>query len=142
MTTHENQLCSQWQKGQSGNPKGKPKGARNKATLMALAVLEKDVEAIANKVVDAALGGDLQAARFILERLIPPAKERPIHVKLPDIENILAINLAHQEIMMLVGQGDLLLTEATILSNLLEQKRKAIETQELEQRIANLEAKK
>ena len=45
-------------KGQSGNPAGKPKGARNAAMLAAEALLEGEAEALTRKAVDVALKGD------------------------------------------------------------------------------------
>lgn len=39
---------------------------------------------ITKAVIEAAKGGDLMAAKIILDRLIPPAKERPENVDLPD----------------------------------------------------------
>jgi Family of unknown function (DUF5681) len=45
-----------FQPGQSGNPSGRPKGARNKATLAVEALLENEAEALTRKVIDLALG--------------------------------------------------------------------------------------
>ena len=47
---------------------------------------------------------------------------------------------AQQAILQATANGELLLDEAEALSGLLEARRKALETQELEQRIATLEA--
>jgi Family of unknown function (DUF5681) len=47
-----------FQPGQSGNPAGKPKGARNHATRLAEALLDGQVQALMQKAVDMALGGD------------------------------------------------------------------------------------
>jgi hypothetical protein len=64
-----------FQKGVSGNPKGRPKGARNKTTTMAEALLEGQAEALVQKVVSMALQGNTTAMRLCLERLIPPKRE-------------------------------------------------------------------
>jgi hypothetical protein len=40
---------SRWVPGQSGNPAGKPKGIRNKATVMAERLMEKDIKGIIGK---------------------------------------------------------------------------------------------
>src|ERR1700730_10926676 len=61
-------LPHQFQKGQSGNPAGKPKGARHKATLMAERLMQDDVGEIVRAVVTAARNGDMMAAKIILDR--------------------------------------------------------------------------
>lgn len=69
--------------GKSGNPKGKPPGARNKATMAAMALLDGQAEALTQKAVEMALGGDLQALKLCLERLVAPLKDRPLIFPLP-----------------------------------------------------------
>jgi Family of unknown function (DUF5681) len=64
--------------GHSGNPAGRPKGARNRATLAAEALLEDNAEALARTLIDASLGGDMTTARFVLGRLYPANAERTI----------------------------------------------------------------
>jgi hypothetical protein len=83
-TTKAENLRPGWKPGQSGNPKGRPRGSRNRVTLVALAAMEEGADAIARKVVDMAKEGDMSAARLVIERLVPPAKERPIFLALPD----------------------------------------------------------
>ncbi len=53
-------------KGQSGNPAGKPKGARSAVTLAAEALLDGEAEALTRKAIDMALGGDATAMRLCL----------------------------------------------------------------------------
>jgi hypothetical protein len=81
-TTKAENLRPGWKPGQSGNPKGRPPGSRNRVTLVALAAMEEGAEAIARKVVDMAKEGDMSAARLVIERLVPVAKERPIFLAL------------------------------------------------------------
>lgn len=133
---------SAWKPGQSGNPKGKPPGTRNRMTVLALAMMADDLEEITRKVVDAAKDGDMQAAKFVIERSIPPARERPISLDLPEIDTLDGISKAQALILQAVAGGELLPSEGDALAGIVEQRRKAIETQELEQRIAALEAKK
>lgn len=130
---------STWKKGQSGNPAGKPPGARNKATMMVLGLMEQGAEEITRAVVDAARGGDLSAARLVLERLAPPVRERPIAIDLPSTSTAEGINQAQQAIIEAVGNGELLPGEGNVLAGLVEARRKALETLELEQRVALLE---
>lgn len=141
MTTMKKPPGKPFTKGQSGNPAGKPKGTRNRMTALATAVLEKDVEAIAKVITTAALRGDLQAARLVIERLCPPMRERPIDLELPDTTSSGGIALAQQAILQAVARGDLVPGEGTILTGIVEQHRRALETQDLEARIVTLEGK-
>lgn len=132
---------STWKKGQSGNPAGKPRGARNRATMMVLGLMEDGAKEIAQVVMDAARGGDLSAARLVLERLAPPLRERPIAICLPDTSTAEGINQAQQAIIEAVGAGELLPGEGSALSGLVEARRRVLETIELEQRVTALEEK-
>ena len=131
-----------WKKGQSGNPTGKPAGVRNKATVMVQSIMESGAQEIAEAVVGLAKEGGLSAARLVLERLLPPAKERPISLALPSTNTAGGIAEAQQAILQAVAAGDLLLGEGTALSSIVEARRKAVETLQLEQRITALETKK
>lgn len=130
-----------WKKGESGNPIGKPAGARNKATVMVQTIMERGAKEITEAVVGLAKEGDLSAARLVLERLVPPAKERPIFLELPSTDTADGIAQAQQAILQAVAAGDLLPGEAATLAGIVEARRKAVETNELEQRITALETK-
>lgn len=130
---------STWKKGQSGNPAGKKPGTRNKATMMVLSLMEKGAEEIAATIVEAARGGDLGAARFVLDRLVPPMRERPIDIDLPNTDTVQGVDRAQQAIIEAVARGELLPGEGSVLAGLVEARRKTIETIDLEQRVAALE---
>ena len=130
---------SLWKPGQSGNPAGKPPGTRNRATQMVLALMEGGAEEITLAIIDAARKGDIAAARLVIERLAPPARERPISLDLPDTSTVAGVSEAQQTILQAVGSGDLLPGEETALAGILEARRKALETVDLEQRIPALE---
>ena len=68
----EKQRGRPFESGQSGNPKGRPKGSRNKTTLLAESLLEGDADAIMRKLLEKAKEGDLTALRICLDRLLPP----------------------------------------------------------------------
>ena len=61
-----------WPSGQSGNPKGRPRGSG--AVQKLREQISSSVPDIIKKVSEAAIAGDIQAARLILERVIPPVK--------------------------------------------------------------------
>ena len=128
--------------GQSGNPKGKPPGTRHKATMAAQLLLDGEGEALTRKAVEMALDGDMAALRLCLERLLPPSRERSVSLDLPDTSTSEGIDKAIGAILKAVSEGKLLPGEGTVLSRILETRRKALETYELEQRIVALEKKK
>ncbi len=128
--------------GTSGNPAGRPAGSRGKAVNMLLALMDTDAPAITRAVIEAAKGGDLMAAKIILDRLIPPAKERPVNVDLPSTATAEGVAAAQDAILQAVAGGNLLPGEASTLSAIVESKRRAIETQELSDRITKLEEMK
>ena len=129
-----------FQPGQSGNPKGRPRGARNKATLAVEALLEGEAEALSRKAVELALGGDVTALRLCLERLMPPRKDRPVTVELPAIETAADVVGASAALVKAAASGEVTPSEATQLARLLEVHVGAIEMHELQERIARLEA--
>src|SRR5204863_253717 len=74
-------------KGQSGNPAGRRRGCRNKATRAAEAYLDGEAETLARKAVELALAGNPLAMRLCLERTVAPRRERPEPVALPSLRN-------------------------------------------------------
>lgn len=72
-------------KGQSGNPKGKPKGVRHAATQISYALMEGNLEAVLATVIERAKSGDMAACRMIIDKVLPNTKDRPIALDLPSI---------------------------------------------------------
>jgi hypothetical protein len=58
-----------FQKGESGNPAGRPRGIVNRATALAQNLLSERAEWIARKVIELAEAGDMAAIRVCMERL-------------------------------------------------------------------------
>lgn len=130
-----------WKPGQSGNPKGRPPGSRNRATLLALAAMEGDLTEIVGVVLAAARGGDLIAARLVLERLVPPMRDRPVTLDLPDTSTLEGVSAAQAALVAAVATGELTPAEADTLAGIVDARRKAMETEELDARVRALEAK-
>ena len=125
--------------GQSGNPAGRPQGSRNKATVALQALLDEEGEAITRKAVERAKEGDPAALRLVLERLIPPVRERRLALDLPKVETTGGITAAIGAVLDAVGTGKITPGEGQALAGLLEAQRKNLETLELEARIAAIE---
>lgn len=137
--TSQKQRGKPFQKGKSGNPTGRPKGSRNKATILCQNLLEGQAEELVNKAIALALAGDTQMLKACLERLVPPRKDRPVKVTLPAMESAEDAVSVVSKIIEAVGKGELTPNEGQALTGLVENYRKALETAELDQRIAVLE---
>lgn len=141
MSGNEN-VVAVWQPGQSGNPNGRPKGARNKVTLAIEALLEGEAEALTRKAIELAKAGDLTALRLCLDRLAPVRKDRPISFDLPPINDAADAVKASAAVLAAVAGGDLTPSEAAELGKLIESYVKALEATEFEKRLRKLEARK
>jgi hypothetical protein len=134
-------LMPPWQPGQSGNPDGRPKNSRNKTTLMLEALFEGEAEEIARKAVELAKAGDGPVLRAMLDRLSPPRKDSPITLDLPNIETAADTKAASAAVLAAVAAGNINPSEGQAVMALLTAHRAIVETEELEARIAALEAK-
>jgi hypothetical protein len=75
-----------WVKGQSGNPKGNPKGTKTRK-MLAIGPMKKlklNTTALMQKAIDLALGGDVQMLQFLLRRVLPA--ERLLALELPRVK--------------------------------------------------------
>lgn len=133
------QTAGRFQKGQSGNPAGRPVGARHKTTLAVQALLDGEGEALTRRAIDLALSGDTVALRLCLERLAPPRKDVPLTIDLPPVAKPSDVFAAQAAILSAVASGEITTSEGAALAALVETARKTIETQDLEQRLAALE---
>jgi Family of unknown function (DUF5681) len=98
--------------GQSGNPAGRPRGARNKKTLALEALLDGESEALMQRLIDLAKMGDDLALRLCVERMLAPQRERPVPLKLPRIESDQDARRASAEVMDALGEGEITPKEA------------------------------
>ncbi len=138
--TGKEQADGQFKPGQSGNPSGRPKGSRNKATLAVQALLEGEAEEITRKAIEMAKSGEMAAIKLVLERLLPPRKDAPVAFDLPTtIENAEHIPAALSVVLDAVSQGELTPSEGQAVAGLLEHHRRAIETCILERKLDALQ---
>lgn len=126
--------------GTSGNPAGRPRGARNHATRAAEALLDGEIEGLARKAVDLALSGDTTAMRLCFDRVLPPRRGRPVEIDLGPVESAHDIANALASVLKATASGQLTPEEADAICRIIETTRRAYETQELERRVEALEA--
>ncbi len=101
--------------GQSGNPEGRPKGARNRATVAAERLLDGEADTLTRKAIELAKAGDSTALRLCIERILPARKDRPVSFNMPRIDSIADSVKAAAAIASGVADGDLTPMEAAEL---------------------------
>jgi hypothetical protein len=122
----------QWQKGVSGNPAGRPLGSRNRATLMAQALLDASSALIISKNIERAVRGDGVDQRFLLARVLPPRRSAPVELDLPPLDTQKDLALAIAAVGRAVAAGEVTPAEAAELTRLFEAGMRAIEKREHE----------
>lgn len=125
--------------GQSGNPAGKPKGTRNKASLLIEELLEGEADSIGRKAIEMAKNGDTTAIRLCLERIVPPRKDRHIPFALPEMKEPTDAAKGMAAIAGAVAAGDLTPSEASELTKLVEGYARVLEAVDFEARLRALE---
>jgi len=138
-TTEPKQPGKPFTPGVSGNPAGRPKGARNKSTLALETLLDGQAEALTQKAIDLALAGDMAALRLCLDRILPARKDRPVSIEMPTIDTAEDAKAASAALLAAVAAGSLTPSEAAEIGKLVDSHVKAIETTEVLARLDKLE---
>ena len=129
---------TKWKPGQTGNARGRPPGQSEITRLRAS--LAGDVPGILAGLVTAAKGGDVQAARLILERVLPPVKavELAQTINLPTDGTLTAKGNA---VLNAVAAGQLAPALGSALLGAIGTLARVTEMDELDARVAELERK-
>lgn len=126
--------------GKSGNPGGRPKGIADKRTELR-ALLQPHAGELVKKAVELAKAGDVSALRICIDRLIPPAKEDRLTIRLPGLADIQGCRDAQAVVIKAVSNGELLPGQGEQLSAMIEFQRKGLEGAETMARLAAIEDK-
>ena len=127
-----------WKTGESGNPKGKTPGSGELQRLRA--AIGEHVPEIIAQLVTAARGGDVQAARLILERVLPPVKaiEQTQSIEIPKDGTLTNQGRA---VLSAVADGELAPSQGAALIGAIGLLARITEVDELAARITVLEAR-
>jgi hypothetical protein len=128
-----------WVKGKPPGP-GRPKGCRNKSTVLLDAIGAEGIEDVIRVVQEKAKKkGNLHAAQILLDRLWPRGP-RLAPLDLPAVKTAADIVEANAALIERISEGEVPPEQANAASTVIENQRRAIETGELEKRIQQLEA--
>jgi hypothetical protein len=130
-------MAGEFQKGQSGNPAGRPKGIPDRRTALR-ALLEPHADKLVAKAVSLALEGDSSALRMCMDRLIHPMKAKDDKVELGVLKGTLAEQ--GRAVLNAAGLGEITPDQAATLIQAVATQARIVDISDLEERLERLEA--
>ncbi len=120
--------------------KGRPAGSRNKAQLALEKIGQDNAEAVYQKVVEAALAGDMIAAKCILDRVLPVRKGGRIVIG-DELENktIEQLDEIAQKVTTMMAEGVISAEEANAICAVLQYREESIKLHVFEAKINDME---
>lgn len=104
-----------FQPGQSGNPAGRPRGSRNKSTIIVEKLLDESAGALTTAAIARAIAGDPAALRVCIDRVVPRLRHRPLDFPLPPLVTLADTPVAINAIAQGLACGELDREEAVAL---------------------------
>jgi len=129
----------QFQKGQSGNPAGRPRGSFSPTAILAEQMLTGDAEGIIRKTIDKAKDGNGAPLRICWDRIAPLPKKEPVVCEFPPLEKIADAGDFIAAIIAAVARGDLVPREGSEIAKLVDTYLQTVETTDFEARLTDLE---
>jgi len=128
----------QFQKGQSGNPNGRPKGKLSQSTELAKNLLAENSESLIQKLIELALDGDMTALKICIDRICPPLKAQSQAVDI-DYNKNQSLTQTAKQILEQVTQGNIPPDVGTQLINSIITITRTKDIEEIQQRIEAIE---
>ncbi|MFN5608564.1 MAG: DUF5681 domain-containing protein [Holosporales bacterium] len=117
-TVNTDEIQGRFKKGQSGNPAGKPRGARHKTTLAVQALLDGEAEGLTRKAIEMAQGGDITALRLCLERIAPARRDSTVQMDMPPVTTAADSSRAVAALLDAVVNGEITPSEGGEIAKL------------------------
>jgi len=117
---------------------GRPRGAKNRTTAIAQALLADEETELVRKGIELAKAGDVQMLKFLLDRLLP--KDRLIKIDIPRLDFADEAIDGMAAISGAIAAGQITPSEGAALSNMISGYSRTIEVWELSRRIEAIEA--
>jgi hypothetical protein len=127
-----------FQPGQSGNPSGRPRGSRNRRSLLAEKVYEERAQELVDKSIELALAGDGVALRVCMDRVLAPMRERTVEFELPAMANAADAVGAMSAVVRGIADGDLMPREAARLATVVQEFARTVGTAVIERELREL----
>lgn len=118
--------------------KGRPKGSRNKKSLLAQEILDSRGEAVLTRAFDQAEKGDPQMIRTLMPYLMR-SKETTVRLGPLPMGNAGEVAQSSEKVLNKLTLGDISMDDAGKLLDMLEHRRKILQTENFEHRLRALE---
>jgi hypothetical protein len=122
----------QFKKGNPGGP-GRRHGSRNRVTLIREAISDQDRIGVVRAMIKKAHGGDVPAGRLMLPLIWPAGTY--VNIDLPPMNDAAGIAEAQARVVALMNNEELSLEEADSCFRIIENRRRALETAEIERNL-------
>jgi hypothetical protein len=116
---------------------GRPRGSKNRKTLVAHALLAEEETELLRKAIELAKAGNVQMLKFLLDRLLP--KDRLVKIELPRFDHGDEAIDAMSAISRAVTEGQITASEAGAISNIISAYSRAVDVWDLSRRIEAIE---
>lgn len=130
-------MKTQFQKGRSGNPNGRPQGSGIAGELRK--AITENASAIVEAMIDKAKEGDTTAAKVLLDRVCPSLKPEAQIITLPDMANAETLLERATAAIVAAASGELAPDIASQLVQAVGVLSRVAEVQDLEKRLEALE---
>lgn len=130
-----------FERGQSGNPAGRPRGARNSSTLLAQALVADATDELVQRFIAEARNGNMPALLLAIKRILPQCRPPPLQFKLPTLESPADASRAINSILAGLAAGELTESEVKTLIGLVETYLKVHSETETDRRPTAIEEK-
>ena len=119
--------------------RGRPRGSRNKTTILAQQLLDQHAEPLIKKCIVMALQGDTKAMQLCLDRIVPARRELPVRMGTIPTRTPAELAEASQALTQRVTGGQLTPTQGKAFAEVLDLRRQVIETHDIDKRVRAME---
>ena len=119
--------------------RGRPRGSRNKRTLIAQQLLDEHAEPILRKAMILALQGDSRLLQSLLSYILPRRKDAPLKTAMLRTATTEELSESFEQILKKVCSGEITLSQARELVILMEARRDMVRTEEFDTRLRVVE---
>ena len=119
--------------------RGRPRGSRNKRTLIAQQLLDEHAEPIVRKAMILALQGDSRLLQSLLSYILPRRKDAPLKTAKLRTATTEELSESFEQILKKVSSGEITLSQARELVVLMEARRDMVKTEEFDKRLRVVE---